>query len=164
MIEIWQRQVGESEKAFQAFALYRDLRDDRSFQAVSEKVGKNRKLIERWAKQQNWTDRVMAFDRDEDSQITKIQQEAFRKMFDKHIDLAAACLTKAELALQEITPSDLSGRDIVAMIKMGIEVEERSRILKNPDIINPEKDEQQTIKYIEIREQHRKPENMEGEF
>ena len=44
----WERQKGESEKAFEAFAAYRDLGEKRTISAVVKKLQKSRSLFDRW--------------------------------------------------------------------------------------------------------------------
>ena len=43
----WERQKGESEKAYEAFAAYRDMGPERSITKVSQSLNKTRTLIGR---------------------------------------------------------------------------------------------------------------------
>src|ERR1035438_4853234 len=60
--QLWQRQVGESAKAFSAFEKYRDLAERRTMAKVAEMSGCSAQNIERWARRWFWTNRVYAFD------------------------------------------------------------------------------------------------------
>ena len=51
---LWDRQETESNKAFQAFCVYRDLGVGRTLAAVAEKLRKSYDLIRRWSKNYFW--------------------------------------------------------------------------------------------------------------
>lgn len=59
--EPWERQPKETDPAWEAFQLYRDMGEKRSITKVSQKVDKNRVLIGKWSRRHEWRDRVKAF-------------------------------------------------------------------------------------------------------
>jgi hypothetical protein len=67
----WEKQRGESAKAFSAFVLYRDLRAERSLTKVVRILYEtgtptSRSQLGEWSARWNWVERADAFDRDED--------------------------------------------------------------------------------------------------
>lgn len=67
----WDRQPGESDKAFAAFCAYRDLGPDRTHEKTREKLGKNSgylRVLEAWSGRFRWMDRAAAFDAELDRQ------------------------------------------------------------------------------------------------
>jgi hypothetical protein len=60
---IWERLPTDTNKSFEAFAIYRDLGANRSLSKVGEVLGKSGALIERWSTANDWTNRVAAFDK-----------------------------------------------------------------------------------------------------
>lgn len=63
MAKPWERRENESAKAFAAFEIYRAMGpEDRSIDAVGQKVDKNRTLIGKWSARHAWVARVGAFD------------------------------------------------------------------------------------------------------
>lgn len=84
----WARQEGETDKAFEAFAVYRDLGPARSIALAAKSLGKARVTLERWSTKNGWSDRVSAWD-DESDRLSRERnlierQEARRKMLDSH--------------------------------------------------------------------------------
>src|SRR5215211_3673678 len=62
----WEQQPGESARAYEAFALYRDMGPDRSLAKVAQMLGKSKTLLSRWSSEHAWVDRVKALEaRDE---------------------------------------------------------------------------------------------------
>lgn len=59
---IWKRLPSDTDKSFEAFALYRDMGANRSLKAVAEKLGKSDTIIGRWSTNNDWVNRVAAFD------------------------------------------------------------------------------------------------------
>ena len=65
MVEEWERQPGEPQRAFKAFVLYRDDEDERRVTKVRDVFGfaaSNATLL-RWATEWRWSDRANAYDR-----------------------------------------------------------------------------------------------------
>ena len=74
----WERQKGESEKAFEAFVTYRDMGEKRTLTAVAEKLQKSGTLIRRWKSTWDWAERVRAYD----NELTKSKTTAFDAIAD----------------------------------------------------------------------------------
>ncbi len=59
MPESWEKQPDESEPAFAAFRIYRDLEQgQRSITRVAQECTKERSLIARWSSRHSWQQRV----------------------------------------------------------------------------------------------------------
>jgi hypothetical protein len=85
----WERQPGETNKAFAAFCTYRDLRNKRSLSKVAEKLDKKSKsYISVWSKTNRWVERVRYFDDDEDRQNRIRHQESIEKMNERQAQQA----------------------------------------------------------------------------
>jgi hypothetical protein len=54
----WQRQEGESDKAFEAFRIYLEMGPKRSIARVAQECTKSGSLIKRWSKRWSWQGRV----------------------------------------------------------------------------------------------------------
>ena len=82
----YERQPGESAKAYQAFTLYRDLPlEERSLTTVSQRLGKSRSLCARWSTQFRWVDRASAWDNHQD-QMRRARRAAEReKMYERQL-------------------------------------------------------------------------------
>ena len=93
----WERLPGETDKAFKAFCVYRDLRQNRSFGALLDRLGKKSKTqFAVWSRKNNWQVRVRAFDDDEDRKNRIKQQESIQKMNERQAvtggDFSKNCL------------------------------------------------------------------------
>lgn len=109
--QLWQRQAGESDKAFEAFTYYRDLGPQRSLDKLRLVLPKNRALLGRWSAKWAWVDRCTAYDDSlDDKQLIlkdnkvdelatdwSIRQTEHRA---KEWELSQALLAKAEQMLQ----------------------------------------------------------------
>lgn len=73
----FERQEGESEKAYQAFRTYIDLGADRSLAAVGQKLRKSKALMERWSSRWKWVRRVEAYT---DFMVRKADSLTVRKL------------------------------------------------------------------------------------
>jgi len=61
MNQSFEKQPKESAKAFAAFSLYLGLGEQRSLEAVGQKLGKSKALMERWSKRYHWFERVDSY-------------------------------------------------------------------------------------------------------
>ena len=57
---MFEQQSKESDKAFAAFTMYLSLGPERSLSLAAGKMGKSRRLMERWSKRFDWSARVQA--------------------------------------------------------------------------------------------------------
>ncbi len=118
-VNLWERQEGESSKAFHAFALYRDLGISRSIpEAHRRYTGRNQGGIraeppgyfEDWYKRFNWKGRAEAYDaylelsyRLESETVRKEHRNAFREeLWRDHDDLKTRVAEMLAFPLSEI--------------------------------------------------------------
>lgn len=133
----WERQEGESVKAYEAFQCYLNLGETRSQRLVSEQLSKSRQLISRWSANYQWVERVAAYENDLQRQVHAEAVKKARQMADRHISIAMKMQQKALQALKEMDPRDIDPKNLVAFIREAtkLERENRTEIVKdtNPD-------------------------------
>lgn len=137
----WERQKGESEKAFEAFSIYRDMGTERTITAVVKRLGKSRNLIDRWKDRWDWKERVRLFDNDLEKQAREKAVKDIKSMGDRQIKIALQVQKKALEALDKLSVEDMSPKDIKEFLKMATELE---RLNRNMDV--------QTTKEADSRE------------
>lgn len=126
----WERQKGESEKAFEAFAAYRDMGEKRTFTAVAEKLQKSVSLIRRWKDRWEWPERVRAYDNElEKAARAKVIKDR-KDMTERHIKIAMQLQKKALEALTSLEVEAMSPKDIKEYIKMATDLERLNRTLE----------------------------------
>lgn len=126
----WERQKGESEKAYEAFVTYRDMGEKRTFAAVAEKLGKSDTLIRRWKERWDWQERVRAYDNDLEKEARARAVKDRRDMVDRHINIAMQLQKKALQALKDLSVEDMTPKDIKEYIKMATDLERLNRTLE----------------------------------
>lgn len=72
----WDRQPGETSKAYEAFVTYRDFGSGRSTRRVAEALSKSEALIKRWSGKYDWVSRAAAWD----SMPGRAVSEAYEEM------------------------------------------------------------------------------------
>jgi hypothetical protein len=113
----YERQPGETAKAFAAFTCFRDLGPERSvLKAYQQKTGKKHAkqatgVWNGWATAYNWHERAAAWDSHLDRQTREAQERARREMGERHAKIAVALQEKAiqrlkAMKLEEMSPSD----------------------------------------------------------
>ena len=134
----WERQEGESVKAYEAFQCYLNLGETRSQRLVSEQLSKSRQLISRWSANYQWVERVAAYENDLQRQAHAEAVKKARQMADRHISIAMKMQQKALQALKEMDPRDIDPKNLVAFIREAtkLERENRTEIVRdtNPDV------------------------------
>jgi hypothetical protein len=109
----WDRQTGEGTERWAAFLTYRDLGPGRSLVRAAEEVGKTPSLIERWSADDQWVDRVQAWDDHLARVGDEAREDAVREMHDRHARMAMGLQARAVERLASIDPRELTARDIV---------------------------------------------------
>ena len=125
--EPWERQPGESAKAFEAFVLYRDMGKERSVRKVAHLLDKSRTLIGRWSSEKDWPVRASAWDTEQDRITREKQVQEIAKMRSRHTKLAESMLLKAAKALQKLDPEDMNSNNITRMVDVATQLERLSR-------------------------------------
>ena len=123
----WERQEGESIKAFEAFTVYLDMGDERSLRAVGQRLGKSRALIERWSRTYQWVERVASYDADVQRKAHAKAVDKRRKMVDRHISIALKMQEKALKALEQMDPADIDPKNLIAMLREATKLEQEMR-------------------------------------
>lgn len=126
---LWERQKGESEKAYEAFSIYRDMGSERTLIAVAQRLKKSRTLIDRWSARWNWQERVLAYDNELQKEAKAEAAKELKEMTKRHIGIAVTLQKKALDALKELDTKEMSPRDIREYIKMATELERLNREL-----------------------------------
>lgn len=127
----WERQQGESDKAYEAFSVYRDLQGSaRTFTAVAEKLQKSGTLIRRWKAKFSWESRALAYDNYLQAAAAAEAQKQKQKMTERHIQIAEQLQYKALEALKNLKPDQMSPKDIKEFLKMATDLEAACRSTK----------------------------------
>lgn len=124
----WEQQPGESAKAFQAFAAYRDMGVERSNAKVAQLLGKSKTLIDRWSSAWKWVERVRSYDREMDKQAHARAVQGVRRMTDRHIRIAMQLQHKALGALEQLDVATLSPKMQLAFLTKATEIERLNRL------------------------------------
>lgn len=125
--EPWERQPGETPRAYEAFTKYRDLGPGRSIAKAARLEGKAKVTWERWSRVNNWVERVAAWDIEQDRISRQAQLDDIKKMRKRHADLASAMLVKAAQALKRIPADEIKPSDISRMVDTASKLERISR-------------------------------------
>lgn len=109
----WERQPGESNKAYTAFCIYRDLPPtQRSLKEVTirfyekdrAKVRRASKMIEKWSVRWRWVERAEAWDQERDRRAREAEIEAVKKRRQEMVDALTLMLQKGVAALKQTDP------------------------------------------------------------
>lgn len=126
-IKAWERQRGESQKAFEAFTVYRDLESERSLVKVGQKLGKSSTLIERWSVQWSWVERARLYDEEKERQYLLQQEEERKKMAERHAKQSMMFQNKVLERLRTIDPNRLTPADLIKWFEVAVKVERQAR-------------------------------------
>lgn len=124
----WEQQPNESAKAFEAFAIYRDMGADRSIRAVARRLGKSKTQIEKWSRAHDWVERVRAYDRNLDREARAEAVKNIKQMTKRHIGIAMNLQKKALDALKDLDPDSLTPKMLLAFLSKATEIERLNRL------------------------------------
>ena len=103
----WERQRGESAKAFEAFRHYRDAGAQRTGGQAARDVGKKRPTIDTWMREYRWVERAEAWDREIDRVKCASELNAIREMSVRHANIAVMMQNKIVKRLMAMTEADI---------------------------------------------------------
>ena len=158
--EVWQRQPGESGKAYAAFEYYLEMGDERSIVKVAEKCRKNTSLMYRWSSLYNWKERAQEYDNFIVSgKAKKVRREIearYERLARISDQLIALALTKVKAA----DPQKLTHREAIDYITLGLRLAEASRaVLTIPEVQARRLD----LAYLKLEASQVNPPSEQGE-
>lgn len=129
---IWERQSGESDRAFHGFCVFRDLppagRTQRAVQDILYPQAQwATRTIGKWAKEHNWEARASAWD----NEVDRVKRDAHLKtvgvMAERHVHQAISLQAKGLEALELIAAGDIDPANARLLIVEGSKLERLSR-------------------------------------
>ena len=124
----WNRQPGETAKAYAAFLLYRDLPAiDRSISAARERHQRDTKGTLRqwkgWSMRNGWVNRAAEHDSDLASRRRERMAKELERAQDDAVALIRAALDKVKERIEGMDPEELAAGQIPAALRTLIELE-----------------------------------------
>jgi hypothetical protein len=105
----WQQLPGETDKAYQAFVVYRNLEPkERSLSRVVSELGKSIPLIKRWSSRWSWVERARECDNYQEMRRLEKRIEEKQKMDEDHLKIIRAERNKAVEALTNMDTETLA--------------------------------------------------------
>lgn len=127
----WDRQEGETSKAYEAFRHYRDLGPLRR---LDEVVGGHQRTVERWSTRYGWSARAVAWDDEVHMRADQERLESIRRMHDTHQRAARVATGKALAALQATAPEDIPPAAAARLLDLGTRLERATLLASVEDL------------------------------
>lgn len=103
-LEPWERQPNETDKAWEAFLIFRDMGPSRTVVGVQRKLGKADGTIQRWSTGHNWRERVKPYDRHVDKMAVAAYTERATELMDQQLRLSKKLLDQLEGSIDAMQP------------------------------------------------------------
>jgi hypothetical protein len=126
----WERQPGESARAYGAFCLYRDAGPRRSLRETCRRYYGNTTSVRRlsiWSSRWRWPERCRAWDDHLDGLARQEQARQRKEMVELHARAARALVDRAAEAAALVAPSDLKPADVIKWLVEAAKLERLSR-------------------------------------
>lgn len=131
----WERQPGETAKAYAAFCAYRNLGSDkRSLEAVAAKVAKGSRkgkeepgYIKRWSSTHRWVERAAAYDDHLDEVRRAAHEKAIADMSKKHAEGMRRIFEKGLKRLEDLDDEEIRGNLALELAVSGMKGERLAR-------------------------------------
>lgn len=129
--EPWERQPDESDVAFEAFTVYRDLGPQRSQAAVANQINRELSQMKAWSLKHRWVTRSLAWDDHLDAVARNAMERARVDMGRKHADAAMKMLEVGleglETVREKMQQPDVDPKDVREFIEAAIKLERLAR-------------------------------------
>lgn len=133
--EQWERRPGEGQKAFNAFAIYRDLGVTRTLAKTAQALGNVLGYIEQLSAANDWVARCEAYDLLLDRRRREATESEIEAMARRHV---AAGQVAQRIAIQRLQgdananvlpldANDLDAQDAARLLDLGVKIERMSR-------------------------------------
>lgn len=125
--EAWELQPGESTRAYECFAVYRDLGPNRTRVAAAEQLKVSTASLKDWFSRNAWEDRVRAYDLERD-RANRVRLESERlAMRLRHAGTAVFLQKKVAERLALMDPMEMTPKDAVYALDLASKLERISR-------------------------------------
>ena len=122
-LDPWDRQPGETAKAYSYFAAYRDAGPSRSIRNLAEQRGRARQYLYQLSHDHRWAQRAEQHDRANDQAFRRRMAARRQQVAEQHIAVAGALLTQAVLGLKALKVEDLSPADLARFVDVAVKVQ-----------------------------------------
>lgn len=130
-LEPWARQPDESDVAFEAFTIYRDLGPQRSQSAVARQINRELSQLKGWSLRHSWVARSLAWDDHLDAIARAAMERARVDMGRKHAEAAMKMLEIGleglETVREKMQQPDVDPKDVREFIEAAIKLERLAR-------------------------------------
>lgn len=176
MAQSWHRQEGESQKAYEAFLVYRDLGVDRSLDAVVRKCNKHRSLLARWSSKHGWVERAQDYDdhitgiqhaQRQAAIINQSQQEAdvwaqrLRESREQEWEMSQQLMTQARAALGGVEKWTV--RDCIAAMQLSSELMDHAANQLSTLVAQHEVEEEDLVRVVVQYQAVHQPNGQDGQ-
>ena len=118
----WERQKGETSKAFEAFTHYRDLGNKRSIRRVADLLVKSNTLISRWSAKYDWVERIVEYENWLDAEARLESEELVKNAKKREVLAGTLMMNKLIQRLNDLQPEEIPVGVISQLAKAGSEL------------------------------------------
>lgn len=118
MPEPWERQEKESDPAWEAFTVYRDMGAERSLAKTGQHLGKSTVLMEGWSVKHGWVRRAAAWDMEQDRLWRESLVAERRKMAERQARIGAMAEGKIAQFIVELDPRTLTASEAARWLEV----------------------------------------------
>jgi hypothetical protein len=119
----WERRPKEPARAYDAFRRFREAGPLRNLRDIAEALQVSRRTIERWAQNNFWWERAVAWDDEVHQLDDRRRLEQLRTMHDLHQRAGRGVMQKALAALNELEPKDIPAYAAARLLELGARLE-----------------------------------------
>lgn len=128
MSEAWNRRSDETDAAWKAFCVYRDMGDERSITRALEASGKkagNKRRWETWSSQYNWVERARTWDASIIEKVRKDREKELIAMRKRHIEAGQAMQSVAARSMLKAVrdKTEIPLEDVPRWMMTGVRIE-----------------------------------------
>lgn len=130
----WERQRGETAKAFQGFVTYRNLGPgQRTIAKAAIELGKSAGLLHTWSAKHGWVERALEWDVERDRLSREAEVIEAREAGRRHALIAERALEKVDDAITHLNPEKMSAAEVSSLMSTAVRVERQARGMDKPE-------------------------------
>lgn len=132
----WEQQEEETDRAYRAFTVYRDMGIHRSLRKTAQTfyglpdddpATTQKRQLAKWSSAHRWVERVSEFDAFSDYTRWADKQESIRQMEQRHAAIAVQVQRAALDKLEDLSPREMSAADVIRYLEKAVQIERLAR-------------------------------------